>query len=664
MAKKKKHELDDIIKDDNLMFLGGLTGATAISGGGEVAGQLSGMINPNTKGGGAASGAMKGVSMGSALGPYGMAAGAVIGGVAGFVNAQNQQNRAEFSDNINSLKERDSMLGLKAAGGSLRTYSPANPKPLDDWYNFQPFYTEGLKNKYKNIPIDNIVKNASNDSTFKNSKLNQYNDSLISKYGEAYLTENEVDSIASRNNIPNIFDIDKQIKESDLNGVGSSNNTKGSKENSLNKYGYRMMLHRSFPQGSSPYKASGGYILPLGTNPNQSSLYEGGGELTEFNNGGSHSENIYDGIPQGVAEDGQQNKVEQGETKWQDYIFSDRLLLDKSTVEQHNLPKSMTGKTFAEASKKLSKLVKERPNDPISKNTHSDYMKHLVMANDLTRNNEESAMMNDGGYLYKNGSRLLKKALKPETEGSLGIEDWMMDESLFGGNKNNNISALDGVQSKNGFNIPSALKDPKNLRYAPIAFDALAATGLLGKSPEPEQYSPTLIQQQGNLTPMQVDEMQMRNAVDSAYQTGASGLSEASGGSGAALRAGLSGLNSDYMSGIGSAYSVANKANMASKMAADEFNLGMSANTAAQNAQSMNQAGMFNTQAINQNKNKRYEDSMSYLAKGAEGLGDIGYEERMREIMPRIYGYDDYGRYVAPLNKKCGGRLRLKNHKK
>jgi hypothetical protein len=65
---------------------------------------------------------------------------------------------------------------------------------------------------------------------------------------------------------------------------------------------------------------------------------------------------------------------------------------------------------------------------------------------------------------------------------------------------------------------------------------------LLGKTPTPGKYDPTLIQQSGRLNPAQIDEMQMRNATDSAFQTGASGLSEASGGSGSALRAGLSGL--------------------------------------------------------------------------------------------------------------------------
>jgi len=518
----------------NLYFLGGLTGATAMTGGAEVAGGLSGMINTNSTGGAAASGALKGASIGSALGPYGMAAGAVIGGVAGFIGQQNKQARDTFNEQNDSMKERNQLLGIKA---------------------------------------------------------------------------------------------------------------------------------------------NGGYILPLGVSPNMTSQYKDGGDLTEFNTGDLHQNNPYQGVPQGVDQNGEQNKVEQGETKWQDYIFSDRLLLDKNMVEQHNLPKSMEGKTFADASKKLSKLIKERPNDPISKNTHSDYMKHLIMANDNTRQSEESSMMANGGNLYYEGAPL--KLTKPHVQ--------IDDPDYYAGNmskmqslnalnfksnpqqleidklKNNALSKTKGLDGKTNLGF---FRDAKNLRYAPIAFDALAGSGLLGKTPTPEKYDPTLIQQSGRLNPAQIDEMQMRNATDSAFQTGIAGLSEASGGSGSALRAGLSGLNKDYMSSIGSAYSSANVANNTARMQADQFNLGMDANTSAQNAQMINQAELYNTDAANKAKLSDYDTRMSYLGKGAEGLGDIGYEQRMAELMPKLYGYDQYGKYIAPLQKKCGGRLRLKNHKK
>lgn len=44
--------------------------------------------------------------------------------------------------------------------------------------------------------------------------------------------------------------------------------------------------------------------------------------VTMFENGGSHEQNPLGGIPQGVGANGKTNLVEEGETKWNDYIFS------------------------------------------------------------------------------------------------------------------------------------------------------------------------------------------------------------------------------------------------------------------------------------------------------------------------------------------------------
>ena len=167
------------------------------------------------------------------------------------------------------------------------------------------------------------------------------------------------------------------------------------------------------------------------------------------------------------------------------------------------------------------------------------------------------------------------------------------------------------------------------------------------------------------LSPQAIDEMQTRKAIDEAYQTGVSGLAESAGGSGSALRSSLSGLTSDYMSGIGKSFADVNRANIAQKQAADQFNLQTQGSLAAQNAQLMNQTNLYNNQLLNAKSQADYENRMSYLGKAAEGLGDIGYESRLGEILPRIYGYYQYGNYVAPLSKKaCGGRLRLKSYKK
>jgi len=637
----------DYATGGNLYFLGGIKPPSAgASAAGSIAGSIGGMIPTDTKGGAAASGALQGAQMGMALGPWGALAGGVIGGAAGFIGKENQMNKDAFSGSANDMRQRNEMLGIKANGGLLRSYEVSDAKPFTNWYDSQPFYTEALQNKYKDLPTKEIIANATNDKSFRNSKLNQYNDSLISKYGDKYLTANEVDSVAKRNNIQNIFDLDKQVKSSDYNGAGETNNTMGSKENTLNKYGYRMMLNRSFPKGSSPYKAMGGFITASGVPSNMVTEYADGGMLTEFNTGGSHESNKFGGILQGQSPDGQDNKVEQGETKYQDYIFSDRLKIDKQAVEEHNMPKSMIKKTFADASKKIAKLHKERPNDPITRDTMRSQMNHLMMANDEIRDYEQSSMMAKGGYLYAPGGEL---------------EVGKLNEKVA------KIAAMNlNPKTKLGYtgNIGEMLQDTKNLRYAPIAFDALAASGLFGKSPKPEQYSPTLINQQGNLSAPQVNEEAMRAKIDAAYQNQIRGMAGASGGSGAALRSGLTGLGDDYMSAVGQGFLGADTANKQAQMQVDQYNLGTSQNVVSQNAQTLNQAGMYNNQLTNQNNALNYDTKMSYLGKGAEGLGDIGYEARNSEILPRLFGYNQYGQY-KPLNAKaCGGRLKMMRRKK
>jgi hypothetical protein len=120
---------------------------------------------------------------------------------------------------------------------------------------------------------------------------------------------------------------------------------------------------------------SGKSLFNYGGNLNSMNMrsynrYAGGGpmeQLTQFNAGGLHEENPLGGIPQGMSPDGQMNLVEQGETKLNsaNYIFSDKLKVDKAIAEEFNLPKSTIGKTFSEASKKADRPHSRREGDDI-----------------------------------------------------------------------------------------------------------------------------------------------------------------------------------------------------------------------------------------------------------------------------------------------------------
>lgn len=68
--------------------------------------------------------------------------------------------------------------------------------------------------------------------------------------------------------------------------------------------------------------------------------FEEGGHLdasknvTLFENGGTHEQNPLGGIPQGIGANGKPNLVEEGETKWDDYIFSNAINLDGVFLEE------------------------------------------------------------------------------------------------------------------------------------------------------------------------------------------------------------------------------------------------------------------------------------------------------------------------------------------
>ena len=105
-----------------------------------------------------------------------------------------------------------------------------------------------------------------------------------------------------------------------------------------------------------------------------------------YANGGTHEENPYGGIQVGVDQQGNPNFVEEGEFRWGDYIFSDRINVDPTLLSRYNLApatrhqnkKANKGKlSYADMAKKYAKKNGELANDPIGKNTLEAYMKRL-----------------------------------------------------------------------------------------------------------------------------------------------------------------------------------------------------------------------------------------------------------------------------------------------
>lgn len=106
--------------------------------------------------------------------------------------------------------------------------------------------------------------------------------------------------------------------------------------------------------------------------------------FNEFNEGDSHERNINGGVPQGIDSNGVPNLVEEGETKWDDYIFSKRLKIPKGFSKAYDLG-NVDKRSYADASKSLSKESKERPFDPISKRGRDAMLSRLQQAQEAQK---------------------------------------------------------------------------------------------------------------------------------------------------------------------------------------------------------------------------------------------------------------------------------------
>lgn len=145
-------------------------------------------------------------------------------------------------------------------------------------------------------------------------------------------------------------------------------------------YSPTLIKRANFARNAAKWNAFGGDLNTYG------GTYNGG--LEYINNGHTHSENPYGGVPMGSDRDGTPNLVEENETIWNDYVFSNRLKVPETLTDKYKLSKNIT---FAEASKKLGKEIEETPNDPISKRTFNFFMQDLQQSQEEVKAKKELA---------------------------------------------------------------------------------------------------------------------------------------------------------------------------------------------------------------------------------------------------------------------------------
>ena len=90
-------------------------------------------------------------------------------------------------------------------------------------------------------------------------------------------------------------------------------------------------------------------------------------DYTRINNGGSHEENPNGGVQMGVDSQGTPNMVEQEESVYKDFVYSDNIIIDDEMIERYNLPKALKGLYYSEGADWFIDQISNN-NDPIDNN--------------------------------------------------------------------------------------------------------------------------------------------------------------------------------------------------------------------------------------------------------------------------------------------------------
>ena len=131
-----------------------------------------------------------------------------------------------------------------------------------------------------------------------------------------------------------------------------------------------------------------------------------GGDFTNgllyIDNGGSHESNPYEGVQLGVDPEGTPNLVEEGETVFNDYVFSKRLSVPKAVRNKYKM-RDKKNMSFADVSKQMAKESEERPNDPISQRGLEAMLGDLAVSQENLKASQQERQYKNGGKLFWDG---------------------------------------------------------------------------------------------------------------------------------------------------------------------------------------------------------------------------------------------------------------------
>lgn len=367
--------------------IGGIMGGNKLSAsmGGAVGvlGNAAGQIGGGLIGGGLQSGAGSAISniggtIGSAVGAVNPLLGGVISAGSGIIGGLT--NRAFGSkmnqENINGITTSNNAVNQTMVDSS------SNDSVASQWSSM-------------NLGNDFTKKDVGSDGWFSHKAAN--------KYKELALQQG-----AARNRAMQAFDNAADTADTNMDLTAMRN---------FSAYGGPIEIASGSPMAPFGNRfAEGGDISSNGANG-----------VTPINNGGTHEENPNQGVQMGVDDQGTPNLVEQGEVKWNDYIFSNRLTTNKPMLEKTYLPTSLDNHTFAAAAENLGRESKERPNDPISQRGLKDSLTKLESIQEAVKQKEQQRVMKKdkkyayGGNLFANGG--YEMPFVKRADGTYPIED-------------------------------------------------------------------------------------------------------------------------------------------------------------------------------------------------------------------------------------------------
>ena len=329
------------------------------------------------------SGAMAGASVG---GPWGAVAGAAIGlggSLAGIFTGKNKAKRkARFLNQASKVANNtaidnydfqvDEVMQDNARNAMKYAYA-AEGGPINIKKKNRGKFTESANRagmgvqEYANIPFEDWYKTVPtdrNDTTSYNLRR-AYELAPFDEL-EAWRTSSVKDLNSGKNHLRSVYlnpdtGIYEFMKSKNHPTLHFETDWYNSNDPEAIKFrnNYNLDMNGDYYKYVPKKKAFGGELNTHGGD------FSNG--VTFINNGGTHEQNPFEGVPMGVAPDGKPNLVEEGEVLYNDYVFSNRLHPTDKELKESNLPKKYKGHTFALIAEDMSKESAERPNDPISK---------------------------------------------------------------------------------------------------------------------------------------------------------------------------------------------------------------------------------------------------------------------------------------------------------